>query len=70
MKGPFTMPICARKQKNRPPGTNQGFSTASSNSQHALSGTREEAMLNFISTTQSYNGFLQHKPYLGVVLET
>ena len=31
------MPICARKQTNGPPGTDQGFSTTSYNSRHALS---------------------------------
>ena len=36
MKGAFSMPICARKQTNGPPGADQGFSTASCNSHHAL----------------------------------
>ena len=31
------MPVCARKQTNGPPGADQGFSTASCNSLHALS---------------------------------
>ena len=31
------MPVCARKQTNGPHGADQGFSTASCNSRHALS---------------------------------
>ena len=37
MKGVFSTPVCARKQTNGPPSTDQGISTASYNSRHALS---------------------------------
>ena len=32
----FSRPICAKKQNNGPPGIDQGFSTASCNSRHAM----------------------------------
>ena len=38
MKGAFSTPVCARKQTNGPPITDQGFSTGSCNRHHALSG--------------------------------
>ena len=37
MKGPFSTPICTRKQKNGPSSTDQALSIASCNSHHALS---------------------------------
>ena len=38
MKGVFSTPVCARKQTNGPPVTDQGFSTGSCNCHHALPG--------------------------------
>ena len=37
VKGAFSMPVCARKQTNCPPGIDQGFSTDNCNACHALS---------------------------------
>ena len=37
MKGAFSTPVCERRQTNGPPDIDQGFSTSSCNSRHALS---------------------------------
>ena len=37
VKGPFSMPVCTRKQTNRPYSADQALSIASCNSRHALS---------------------------------
>ena len=37
VKGAFSTPVCAKKQTNGPPGTDQGFSTGSCNRRHAPS---------------------------------
>ena len=48
VKGAFSTPICARKQTNSPPGTDQGFFIASCNSRHALSARAVDPLPPFL----------------------